>query len=293
MLGRFRPTQWVFPKTLEEATDVLKEKRTRLVAGGTGLYELAKREMLPDIDIIVDVQNLNLEYVKLETGMLRIGAASRFSWLLRQEQLARRQLQGLVEAMSSVKPVQVRNVATAGGALSLSIPFLDFPPAVLGMEGKLVLVGPGGKQRIIPASSFWLDYLLPSLRKDEILAEIQIPLDADSTTSSFRKLGRTAGDFALVNVCAKTTFRADGRFAKLVIALGGVANTPIRLSKLEGSLEGQRFGTERVLKAIGDLSGLDPTPSVHGSSWYKREIAKILVRDALFTCAERAGFSPR
>ncbi|HEV2139287.1 MAG TPA: FAD binding domain-containing protein [Nitrososphaerales archaeon] len=291
-MGRFRPVEWASPKTIEEATKILKEKRARLVAGGTGLYELAKRGMLPDTDVLVDLQGLNLEYVKVEAGTLKIGAGSRFVWLLQQEPMKRKDLAGLTEAVSNVKPVQVRNVATAGGALSLSIPFLDFPPAVLGMEGRVVLSGSEGKQRILPVSNFWLDYLLPDLRKGELLTEVQIPLDDHNTTSTFTKLGRTEGDFALVNVCAKATFAKDGRYEKVVIALGGVANTPVRQPKVESALLGQRAGKQAVSKAVGALDDLNPSPSVHGSPWYKREIAKVLVRDALFSCAEKAGFPP-
>jgi CO/xanthine dehydrogenase FAD-binding subunit len=289
-MGRFHPIEWVSPKTVEEAAKILKERRARLVAGGTGLYELVKRGMLPDTDVLVDIQGLNLEYARIESGTLKIGAASRFVWLLQQEPMKRKDLAGLTEAVSNVKPVQVSNVATAGGALSLSIPFLDFPPAVLGMEGKVVLSGPEGKQRVVPVSSFWLDYLLPDLRKGELLTEVQIPLDDHNTTSAFAKLGRTAGDFALVNVCAKTTFSKDGKFERAVVALGGVANTPVRLPKLESALVGQRAGKQAVSKAVEALDGLNPTPSVHGSPWYKREIAKVLVRDVLYSCAQRAGF---
>lgn len=288
-MGRFHPTEWVSPKTVEEATKLLKEKRARPVAGGTGFYELVKRGMLPEVDVLVDLQGLGLEYVRTEGGFLKIGAGSRFSFLQRQAALERKDLAGLREAISNVKPVQVRNAATAGGAVSISIPFLDFPPAVLGFDGRLVLAGPEGKQRIVPVSSFWLDYLLPDLRRGELLTEIQIPLSDTNTTSAFLKLGRTEGDFALVNVCARTTFDKGGKCVAATIALGGVANTPVRQPKVEEALTGRTLTRETVVGATDPLKDLNPTPSVHGSAWYKREISKVLVRDAVLSCAERAG----
>jgi carbon-monoxide dehydrogenase medium subunit len=289
-MGRFHPTEWVTPRSVEEATKILKEKRARPVAGGTGFYELAKRGMLPEIDVLVDLQGLNLEYARIEGPMLKIGAGSRFSFLLHQEPLKRKDLAGLKEAVSNVKPVQVQNAATAGGAVSLSIPFLDFPPAVLGFDGKVVLAGPEGKQRMVPVSSFWLDYLLPDIRKGELLTEIQIPLSDHNTTSAFLKLGRTEGDFALVNVCARASFDKDGRCTSAIVALGGVASTPVRHSKVEAAVVGRRLDANTVAKSVEALKDLDPTVSVHGSPWYKRELAKVLVRDALLSCAERAGF---
>lgn len=289
-MRQIRPTEWISPGTIEEATKLLKERRARPVAGGTGFYELVKRKMLPEIDVLVDLQGLNLEYLKIEDGILKIGAGTRFSFLLQQEVMNRKDLAGLKEAVSNVKPVQVRNAATAGGAVSISIPFLDFPPAVLGFDGKVVIAGPEGKQRVAPVSSFWLDYLLPDLRRGELLTEVQIPLSDKNTTSAFTKLGRTAGDFALVNVCARTTFDKDGKCVAASVALGGVANTPVRQPKVESSVFGQRLTKQSIAKSVETLGELNPTVSVHGSPWYKREIAKVLVRDALVACSERAGF---
>jgi len=286
----FHPSEWVSPKTIEEATKILKERRAKLVAGGTGFYELAKRGMLPDVEVLVDIESLGLEYARIEEGSLKIGAGSRFAWLLKQEALSRKDLTGLVEAISKVKPVQVRNVASVGGAISLSLPFLDFPPAVLGFEGRIVLAGPGGKRRIVPSSNFWLDYLLTDVRNGELLVEVQIPVGDQNTTSSFLKLGRTEGDFALVNVCARVSFESDGVCKSVVLALGGVASTPIRLPKIETSLEGRRLERRLLLKSLEAIDEINPTPTIHGSPWYKREIAKVLIRDALFRCSERAGF---
>lgn len=267
----------------------LKAKKGRIIAGGTGLYELAKRGMMPETDVLVDIQGLGLEYAKIDGQMLRVGATSRFGWLSEQEALGRPDLVGFREAIENIKPVQVKNTATAGGAVCISIPFLDFPPAVLGFDAKLVLLNSNGKERVVPAANFWLDYLLPDLRKDEVLTEIQVPLTNMKTGSAFLKLGRTAGDFALVNVCARLAFEGE-KCKEASIALGGVANTPLRYKKAEDVLTGRPLSLENVMKAVGTLGDLEPVPSIHGSPWYKREISKVLVRDALLKSSERAGF---
>ena len=289
-MTRFRPNEWLSPKSKQEAATELKNKKGKVVAGGTGLYELAKRGMMSETDALIDILGMGMEYAKVEDGHLKIGATSRFAWLLKQDSLERPDLVGLREAIASIKPVQVSNVATAGGAVCISIPFLDFPPAVLGFGSKLVLVNSSGKERILPASNFWLDYLLPDLRKDEILTEIQVPLTDMKTGSAFMKLGRTAGDFALVNVCTRLTFE-NGKCKEAAIALGGIANVPVRHKKAEDMLVGKAITKELVLKAAETLGELEPTPSVHGSPWYKREISKVLVRDALLKSAERGGVS--
>lgn len=285
----FKPAEWVAPKTIEEATDLLSKRKSRIIAGGTGVYELAKRGMLPETDVMVDLINLNLEYVKVDGSTLKIGAMSRFAWLLKQAVFQKPELGGLLDSMKNVKPIQVRNVATAGGAVSISLPFLDFAPSTLAFDANVVLVSAGGKQRVLPVEKFYLDYLLPDLRKSEILTEIQIPI-IPSSGSAFAKLGRTSGDFALVNVTARLTFDKGGKCNDARLSMGAVANVPIRAKKAENVLKGQKLSQELVLKATEALSEIEPTPSVHGSPWYKKEISKVLTRDVVYKAAERAGF---
>lgn len=285
----FKPEEWIAPRTIEEATDLLSKRKARIIAGGTGVYELAKRGMLPETDVMLDLINLNLEYVKVDGSTLKIGAMSRFVWLLKQTIFQRPELGGLLDAMKNVKPIQVRNVATAGGAVSISLPFLDFAPSTLAFDANVVLVSAGGKQRVVPVDKFYLDYLLPDLRKGEILTEIQIPI-IPSSGSAFGKLGRTAGDFALVNVTTRLTFDKGGKCNDARISMGAVANTPIRAKKAESVIKGQKLSKELVLKATEALSEIEPTPSIHGSPWYKKEISKTLTRDVLYKAAERAGF---
>lgn len=286
----FKPSEWISPKTVEEAVDILQKRRARVIAGGTGVYELAKRGMLPEAEVLVDLQGLNLEYARLDGNTLKIGATSRFTWLLKQQVFQRPELGGLLDSMRNVKPVQVRNVATAGGAISISLPFLDFGPSTLAFDATVVLVGSGGKQRILGVEKFFLDYLLPDLKKGEILTEIQIPIVPQSG-SAFAKLGRTSGDFALVNVCARLTFDTNGKCADSRISLGGIANTAVRSKKGEAALKGQKLTKEVVTKAAEAASSeFEPTSSVHGSPWYKKEITKTLTRDVIQKAAERAGF---
>ena len=288
-MARPRPKEWVVPKDRSDAAAQLKEKNGKVIAGGTGLYELIRRGMISQADALIDVQSLGLEYAKVEGTALKVGAMSRFAWLLQQEPLGRQDLAGFREAIQSIKPVQVRNVATAGGAVCISIPFLDFPPAVLGYDCRLVLVNSAGRERVVPAGSFWLDYLLPDLRKDELMTEIQVPLTDLRVGSAFVKQGRTAGDFALVNVCTRLVFEKD-RVKEAAVALGGVANTPVRHRKAEDVLVGREVGRDLVLKAAETLKEVEPVPSIHGSPWYKRELSKVLVRDALLASAQRAGY---
>jgi CO/xanthine dehydrogenase FAD-binding subunit len=47
-----------------------------------------------------------------------------------------------------------------------------------------------------------------------------------------------------------------------------------------------------VKRAVETLDDINPIPSIHGSPWYKRRIAKIILRDVLLQCAERARIRP-
>jgi len=74
----FKPKSYLVPKDEGELSKILKEygERAKIIAGGTGIYEIAHRGLLSDIEVLVDTRDLGLSYVKRESASLRIGAAT-------------------------------------------------------------------------------------------------------------------------------------------------------------------------------------------------------------------------
>jgi CO/xanthine dehydrogenase FAD-binding subunit len=261
--------------------------KAKLIAGGTTVYELAKRGMIPNIEALIDIQFVNLDHVTEGEDGLHIGATCTLTDLLSNNSFGRPGYAALGDALREVRPVQVRNVATIGGEVCASLSFFDLPPALVAVNASAQAVSSAG-ERNIPLEKFWIDYFLTTLKRGELVRELIVPKPPPKTGSAFLKLGRTADDFALVNVGAQVTLDDGEVCASTRIALGGVAKTIIRATKVEKLLEGRRLDAETIVAATQPLEELKPVASIHGGPEYKRELAKILVRDAVTKAKERA-----
>jgi xanthine dehydrogenase YagS FAD-binding subunit len=107
-------------RTVDEACSALgKYKgRAKLNAGGTDLLSILKGDFLPDYpEAVINIKTIpDLDYIREEGGVLKIGALARLSNLVKSP-LVKGSYGVLVEAARSVASPQIRNVATIGGNL--------------------------------------------------------------------------------------------------------------------------------------------------------------------------------
>jgi xanthine dehydrogenase YagS FAD-binding subunit len=94
------------------------EGKARLNAGGTDLYGLLKDEFLPDYPAaLINIKTIpNLDYIREEQGMVRIGALAKL-YDLANSSLLRVRYGALAAAAQAVASPQIRNTATLGGNL--------------------------------------------------------------------------------------------------------------------------------------------------------------------------------
>jgi aerobic carbon-monoxide dehydrogenase medium subunit len=258
------------------------------VAGNTTLYEFARQGALSDVEHLIDMERLGLSYVRMDpsSGNLCIGATTTFSEMMASPLLENRSYLALRDAASKITPPQIRNTGTMGGSICSGIPFYDMPTAVMALEAKVKVLSVRG-ERLIDVGDFFQDYFLTSLAPDEMVLEVRFEPPSSDSASSFLKLGRMSVDFAVVN--AATSLAVDpssGKVTKATIALGAVSNVVVRSRVAENILLGGRLlgedGDQLIQRAADSASvDLEPTPSVHASSKYKKRVIPVIVRDAL------------
>ena len=282
MLNRdvFKPKDYVRPTTIAETIKLLVDNghKARLIAGGTDL--LVEKD--PEIDIVIDVADLGLDYVETDSQGIKIGAATTFAMLENSPALSKGPYKILARAAHSVGTPQIRNVATLGGNLCSAVPSADSPPALLALAATVRIIGPTG-ERIINLTDFFLNPRKNALNSGELLTEIQLPVLPTHTAATFIKKGRVAvGDLALVNGAVSLTITPEGLCEDLCIALGAVAPTPLRVKKAEAMLRGEK-PQEDLLSKVADCaaSEISPISDVRGSAEYRRTLSRVLVERML------------
>jgi CO/xanthine dehydrogenase FAD-binding subunit len=282
--------EYVAPRTQDEALALLAEhgERAKVLAGGQSLIPLLNFRLIHP-DVLIDLNRVSeLAYVRDRDGGVAIGALTRQRALERSEAI-RSRLPIVAEACRFIGHVPIRHRGTVGGNLAHADPASELPAVMLALDAEFVVVAQRGP-RTLSAAEFFRGALTTSLAPGELLAEIRVPGLPVRTGAAFLEMARRAGDFALVGVAALVTLDGGGRCERARVALCGVGATPIRASQAERVLHGE---TPRgaVLDAAAELAAAatDPPTDLHGSSEFRRKLARYFTRQALEIAAERAG----
>lgn len=270
------------PATLDEALELLAQHNgdAKVMGGGTSLTTLLKQSLIAPDHIISLHRIQGLDSIEAADGVLRIGG------LVTQRQMetsdvVKANAPLLAEAYRRVATVRIRNVATVGGGIAQADPAMDPPPSLLILNASVTATSPRGS-RTLPIGEVYADYYETTLEPDEIVTEVQVPLQpADAQWTYVKYLPRTADDYATVAVAAIGRLE-DGAIADVRVGLGAVAPTALRATVVEEALAGQTPTPERlreVSQAVADI--VDPTDDPRGSAWYKRDMSVVFTRRAL------------
>jgi aerobic carbon-monoxide dehydrogenase medium subunit len=284
----FNPRQLLRPSSVDEAVEILKRDKgsARLVAGDVTLYDLAQHGGLDDVSTLVDTSRLGLSFVEDRGDELAIGATTTFSELEAMRFAPARGIDALFETAAKITPPQVRNMGTIGGSLCSGIPFFDMPTAVLALGGAIHAKSPRG-ERTIACDDFFVGYFQTIIEFDEIVISVNFRY-SERGGSSFVKLGRVAVDFAVVNVATWMSLDQKGKCVNNRIALGAIANTPVRWKSLEEELVGKELTRDYIIKITKELElDIEPLPTIGAPSDYKKLVAPKLVRDSLLESLNR------
>jgi carbon-monoxide dehydrogenase medium subunit len=263
-------TEILRPPTLPEAVRLLRRPnvKTAVLAGGTTLMPQARR----DVQVLVDLRDLRLSYIKREGNALRIGAMTTL-----QEIAASPDVPPVTaQAAHTSAPINVRNAATIGGVLASDVFNAPLPVVLLALDAALVIYSPEARQSPLDSFLTWRENLL---RAGALITEVGIPLT--DARIAFEKVSRTPGDAPIV--CAVAKFRLEGSAARDVrVAVGGVGPLPVRLARAEQTLEGKPLNEALIVQAAeAAAKEVNPPSDFLASGEYRREMVKVLVRRAM------------
>jgi len=302
-------------KTLAEAQTALAGGRSTLIAGGTDLIGTLKDNILPTYpEALINIKTIpNLDYIKEEGGMLKIGATTRLADIAGSSVISGKYT-ALAQAAGRVATPHVRDMGTIGGNLAQLHRCWYFRKpenrfhcirkggdrcfammgdnryhSIFGAVNKCIavhisdtapaLIALNAKvvtnKRTIETENFF-DVKMPAntvLAADEIIREIQVPAPPSGAKSSFLKMAIRKSIDFPIVNCA---VMAGGGTAR--ICLNAVAPKPYRATKAEAAIAGKPIN-EANAEAAGAAAVADATPLT--ATKYKVQIAKTLVKRAL------------
>jgi Aerobic-type carbon monoxide dehydrogenase, middle subunit CoxM/CutM homologs len=308
-----------FPETVEDIPLQAGEIR----AGGTELHD--RRLQGLSAGPIIDLQNVSaLQHITLSADQRsHIGAMVTLEQLRQQPWLARRYY-GLARAVSQIATPQIRRVATVGGNLlqrnrcwyyrqkefdcykkgGHSCPArqgnhlygicFDLGPCIAPHPSTLgvALLAYDATVHTLHQSRLSIEQLLGDGRTADcdhqlpaydVLCEIELPSPTLEVSGYIRAADRAFAAWPLVEMVVR--IQGDQYISRACIAVGGIANVPIRLTLVEDFLRGQPF-TQTVFAQAAELATTTATPLP--STSYKVVLLKNCLKSLLSeVCADK------
>ena len=283
---------YVTAESQEHALAVLHDHGdgAKVLAGGQSLvplmsFRLAKPALLLDINRLE-----GLKTIEAAGGRLRIGALTRQCELLSHPLIAEH-CPLMRAATEFIGHPAIRNRGTVGGSVAHADPAAELPILLQVLDAEIE-VHSTASSRTIPAGDFFMGLLMTGMNPDELLTGISIPLPERGTGWGFHEVARRHGDFALVAAAALVTLDDRGTVAKAALALGGIADRPLRVGAVEDSLKGNVPGEGGIAAASRLVDGsVTPLGDIHASEAYRAHLGRVLTKRAIHDAVERARAS--
>ena len=280
------------PHSLDEALGMLAEHgdKARLVAGSTDfLVRWRTGAWRPETVVCIQhVPGLRSISFNDDDG-LALGALVSVEDIERSD-VVRSRYPALAAGAAAFAGVQVRNLATIVGNICNASPAGDTLPALLAYDTQCRIVGLGG-ERWLSLDEVFVGPGQTALAAGEIMVELCLPTPLPDTGGLYIKHSpRGAMDISAVGVASVATLAGDGTCARVRIALGAVAPTPMRASEAEASLVGQQPDTANIAEAAHLAAQASrPIADVRSGADYRREIARVLTERTLRQAVETAN----
>ena len=278
-------------RSADEAVALLQQHgaEARVLAGGQSLipamrFRLARPAVLVDVNAVAD-----LSYVRIDGGVLAIGAIARDTDVERAPWIGDRRWSLIHDASRVVADPVVRQMGTVVGSLCHNDPSGDWPAVALASRAQVVVRGTGGS-RTMPIDEFLVSSFTTAVGEGELALEARFAVPDDRTAGSYQKIERKVGDFATAAAAVQVSLNADGTIREAGVALSAAGPCAVRVVEAERLLAGQK-PSAALLKAAADAAARQSAPQadLRGSVAYKKNMAGVLVDRGLRQALSRLG----
>ena len=271
------------PSSVGEVPKLMtRYKKPLILAGGTDLINNLKSEVWKP-DAIIDIKGIKmLQVITFKNKVLTIGALVTFTDLI-ESKIIQSKFQVISEMAKTVGSTGIRNRATMVGNICSAVACADSSPVLSAYDANVIVQGKNGKRKI-PVNKWFKGNKQTTLKKNEIVLCIEIPLPAKKHAGCFVKMGRYSGeDLAQASV---VILALPGKQYR--VAFGSVGPIPIRAKEIEALLNGSDL-TQELIDKIKDLipSLISPITDIRATKEYRLLMCPIMFERGLKAVVSR------
>lgn len=247
--------------SVKDANAALQAAGTRYLGGGT-LVVRAANEGDVSVSSLVRVTDPGLSQIAVSGGKVRLGASVTMAAIARHAELA-----ALAPAARAVGGPAIRNMATVGGNLFASAPYGDFAVALLALDA--TVAAEAGE---MPVETF----LASRDTSRAVVTAVGFSLP-EAESFRFLKVSRVKPKgVSVLSIAALLQRAADGTVTSARIALGCMADRPIRAKAAEKALLGCKLTPQEIAPALAAAGeGISPITDPIASAWYRAEVLPV------------------
>jgi len=275
------PFAYHAPTTLGQATELLADLQDDAtpLAGGQSLIPLmnlglARPKSLVDLGGIKELYGIDSTPQHLAISAMTTQ---------RQAETSKAVKVGapmVAHALTMVGFRPTRSRGTVVGSLTHADPAAEIPTVALALDATIRLVSTAG-ERDVAVDDFLVSYFTTQRQPSELVVDVRFP--NRFTGWGFAEFRRRTGDFAIV--LAAVAIEPNG---KIRIALGGVAERPVRAPEAEAALNAHGIDEGTAEEAAhAAAEAVEPLGDIHGSSDFRRRLLVTIVRSAVLDAGSR------
>lgn len=247
--------------TVKDANAALKSQGSRYLGGGT-LVVRAANEGDVSVSSLVRLTDPSLSTIAVAGGKARIGASVTMAAIARHPDLA-----PLARAARAVGGPAIRNMATVGGNLFAPTPYGDFTVSLLALDATV-----STDHGELPIEEF----LASRYNSRGIVTAVSFAIPAQGSFR-FLKISRVKPKgVSVLSIAAVVEQAVDGAVSSARIALGCMADRPLRAIAAEKALLGKELTRDGIAPALAVArDGTSPATDPIASAWYRNEVLPV------------------
>ncbi|MEI9414873.1 FAD binding domain-containing protein [Mesorhizobium sp. Cs1321R2N1] len=245
--------------TVKDADAALKSAGTRYLGGGT-LVVRAANEGDVSVSGLVRSTDPALSAIAVSGGKVRIGASVTMAEIGRHPELGT-----LAKAARAVGGPAIRNMATVGGNLFAPAPYGDFAVTLLALDATV-----GTDDGETPIETFLAG-------RDDSRTIVTSVSFTKADSFRFLKVSRVKPKgVAVLSIAVVLEQAGDGTVSSARIALGCMADRPMRAKAAEKALLGRTLDPDGIAAALAAATkGTAPITDPIASAWYRAEVLPV------------------